>query len=74
MAGIRGRAHQNRTENFPPDKEVRASLVLAPGDPVRDAFAELVADRGVSRAEVLREAILDLHEKMARRSALKEAG
>ena len=78
MAGVRGTSTR-RTGTFGPDEPARAAAVLQPDDPAHEAFRELIRDMGVSGAEVVRIALLELrkqrlHMKEARRSALKEAG
>jgi hypothetical protein len=73
----RGVQQSGRTDLFrqKQNETVRPSVPLRPGTPERKAYEELVADMGVSGAEVLRKALMDLHEtRKARRSALKEAG
>lgn len=71
----RGRQHPKSTA-FSPDKPVRASVVLPPGDEVRTAYEELVTTMGISGAEVVRTALLELHaqKKKTRRSASVEGG
>jgi len=77
MAGVRGRPHPKSTV-FPADKSLRAAVVLQPDEPVRRMYEELVVLMGVSGAEVLREALVELHRQKApsERTAqlLKEAG
>ncbi|GAA0439260.1 hypothetical protein GCM10010357_70860 [Streptomyces luteireticuli] len=70
----RGAQQSGRTDSFQrkQNETVRPSVPLRPGTPERKAYEELVAELGVSGAEVLRRGLLDLHEK-TRRSALKEA-
>jgi hypothetical protein len=64
MAGVRGRPHPKSTV-FHADKPVRAAVVLMPGEPVRRMYEELVVLMGVSGAEVLREALVELHRQKA---------
>jgi CRISPR/Cas system Type II protein with McrA/HNH and RuvC-like nuclease domain len=66
MAGIRGLQHRPRTV-YPPDKAVRAVVVLHPEDEERKLYEELVSELGVSGAEVLREALRELHKRETRR-------
>ncbi|MFF9128415.1 hypothetical protein ACF09J_35115 [Streptomyces sp. NPDC014889] len=79
MAGVRGLQHKNRTVH-PPEKAVRATVILHPGDEERPLYEELVSELGVSGAEVLRQAIRELHRRQsyrktraARAAAAKEA-
>lgn len=78
MAGVRGLQHKNRAVH-PPEKPVRATVILHPSDVERPLYEELVNDLGVSGAEVLRQAIRELHkresyrkERKARAAAAKE--
>lgn len=66
MPGIRGLQHVPRTV-YPPDKAVRAVVVLHPQDEERKLYEELVGELGVSGAEVLREALKELHKRETRR-------
>lgn len=66
MAGVRGLQHKPRTV-YPPDKAVRAVVVLHPQDVERKLYEELVNDLGVSGAEVLREALRELHKRETKR-------
>ncbi|MGW0786147.1 hypothetical protein [Streptomyces sp. NPDC002913] len=54
---VKGQAQRGRSGEFPPDKKVQAVLVLRPGDPMREVFADLVRTEGTSGAEVLRRAV-----------------
>ncbi|MGR3939090.1 hypothetical protein [Streptomyces sp. BRA346] len=69
MPQERGRQHRNRTTVFPADKTVRATLVLYPEDEERKLYEELVTTMGVSGAQVLREALKELHKRETRRKA-----
>lgn len=74
MAGSRGRQHRNRSTSFPEDRAVRATVMLQPGEDVRRMYEELVVSMGVSGAEVLREALAELHRKRSSdRKQLKQA-
>lgn len=66
---VRGRQQPGRTGVFPSDKPLRATVMLKPGDYVRGLYEELVNDLGISGAEVLREALTELHKREARRKA-----
>lgn len=66
---VRGRQQPGRTGVFPADKPLRATVMLKPGDYVRSLYEELVNDMGISGAEVLREALTELHKREARRKA-----
>ncbi|MFJ2008467.1 hypothetical protein [Streptomyces chartreusis] len=66
---VRGRQQPGRTGVFPEDKPLRATVMLKPGDYVRGLYEELVKDMGISGAEVLREALTELHKREARRKA-----
>ncbi|WP_146207043.1 hypothetical protein [Streptomyces tirandamycinicus] len=66
---VRGRQQPGRTGVFPADKALRATVMLKPGDYVRGLYEELVNDMGISGAEVLREALTELHKREARRKA-----
>ncbi|QUC63811.1 hypothetical protein IOD14_44000 (plasmid) [Streptomyces sp. A2-16] len=66
MAGVRGLQHKPRTV-YPPDKAVRAVVLLYPEDVERKLYEELVNDLGVSGAEVLREALRELHKRETKR-------
>ncbi|MFD8386554.1 hypothetical protein ACFV2X_50035 [Streptomyces sp. NPDC059679] len=69
MAGVaRGRPHPKSTV-FHADKPVRAAVLLQPGEPVRRMYEELVVLMGVSGAEVLREALVELHKRKAPRGS-----
>jgi Arc/MetJ-type ribon-helix-helix transcriptional regulator len=52
---------------------VRATVMLKPGDYVRGLYEELVSDMGVSGAEVIREALIELHKRESRRKARRAA-
>lgn len=62
----------------PPEKPVRATVILHPNDAERPLYEELVSELGVSGAEVLRRAIQELHKResyrkrRARAAATKE--
>lgn len=43
---------------------MRATVVLKPGESARSHYEELVKAMGVSGAQVLREALAELHRKM----------
>ncbi len=76
MAAPRGRQQRGRSAEFPPDREIRATLKLAPGDPLREPYEGLVKSMGVSGAEVVRRAIqvlAELHQRPAGRQN-EEAG
>ena len=66
---VRGRQQQHRTGIFPEDKPLRATVMLKPGEYVRGLYEELVNDMGISGAEVLREALMELHKRESRRKA-----
>ncbi|MFJ7049866.1 hypothetical protein ACIQVC_41615 [Streptomyces sp. NPDC101112] len=66
MAGVRGLQHKNRSVH-PPEKPVRATVILHPGDEERPLYEELVSELGVSGAEVLRQAIRELHRRQSYR-------
>ncbi|MDX2845425.1 hypothetical protein PV377_42040 [Streptomyces ipomoeae] len=66
MAGVRGLQHKNRVAH-PPEKPVRATVILHPGDEERPLYEELVNELGVSGAEVLRQAIRELHKRQGYR-------
>lgn len=70
---VRGRQQQHRTGIFPADKPLRATVMLKPGEYVRGLYEELVVDMGISGAEVLREALVELHKREARRKAREAA-
>ncbi|CAL9671630.1 MULTISPECIES: hypothetical protein [unclassified Streptomyces] len=70
---VRGRQQPGRTGVFPADKPLRATVMLKPGDYVRGLYEELVQDMGISGAEVLREALMELHKREARRKARQTA-
>ncbi|MFD5372105.1 hypothetical protein [Streptomyces sp. NPDC127103] len=78
MAAPRGRQHRGRSTDFPSDRAIRAGLMLSPGEPVREAYEDLVTEMGISGAEVIRLALMEMHRKRreGRTSAtnLKEAG
>ncbi|MET7621789.1 hypothetical protein ACWC5O_45485 [Streptomyces sp. NPDC001450] len=77
---VRGRQQPGRTGVFPPDRPLRATVMLKPGDYVRTLYEELVNDLGISGAEVLREALVELHRRESIRKsrraskAAREAG
>ncbi|WP_331729761.1 hypothetical protein [Streptomyces chartreusis] len=52
---------------------MRAAAVLKPGDYVRSLYEELVSDMGISGAEVVREALIELHKRESRRKARRAA-
>lgn len=66
---VRGRQQQNRSGVFPANKPLRATVMLKPGEYVRGLYEELVNDMGISGAEVLREALMELHKRESRRKA-----
>lgn len=70
---VRGRQQPGRTGVFPADKPLRATVMLKPGDYVRGLYEELVTDMGISGAEVLREALTELHKRETRRKARQSA-
>jgi hypothetical protein len=75
--GVRGLKQDGRTGRFRPDEVVTVTVRFRPDDPARPAYEELVKRMGVSGAEVVRQAIMDLFEKQAAsstRAALQEAG
>ncbi|MFE3557279.1 hypothetical protein ACFXKW_20790 [Streptomyces sp. NPDC059193] len=78
MAAPRGRQQRGRSTGFPSDKAIRAGLMLYPGEAEREAYEALVSETGLSGAEVIRKALLDMHKKHSqKRSAgttLQEAG
>ncbi|MGW1769053.1 hypothetical protein ACWCQL_34035 [Streptomyces sp. NPDC002073] len=63
MAAPRGRQQRGRSTDIPSDKSIRAGLMLHPGEDVREAYEVLVAETGVSGAEVIREALLEKLER-----------
>ncbi|MGW3202397.1 hypothetical protein ACWDBD_49525 [Streptomyces sp. NPDC001118] len=72
-----GAQQRGKTDTFKqkPNESVRPGVHLPPGTPEREAYEFLVSDMGVSGAEVLRRALVELYQtRKARRSALKEAG
>lgn len=73
MPAPRGHKQSGRSGNFPADKAVRATVMLDPGEYVRTLYEELVQDMNVSGAEVLREAIRELHKRETRRKAREAA-
>lgn len=73
MPAPRGHKQSGRSGNFPADKAVRATVMLDPGEYVRTLYEELVRDMDVSGAEVLREAIRELHKRESRRKAREAA-
>lgn len=78
MAAPRGKQHRGRSTEFPPDRAIRAGLMLHPGEPVREAYEDLVTEKGISGAEVIRQALMEMHERhrqqRPRTQQLKEAG
>jgi hypothetical protein len=74
--GVRGLKQDGRTGQFSPDEVVTVTVRFRPDDPARPAYEELVKRMGVSGAEVVRRALVDLFEKQATasRAALQEAG
>ncbi|MFD8851562.1 hypothetical protein [Streptomyces sp. NPDC059604] len=70
---VRGRQQPGRTGVFPADKPLRATVMLKPGDYVRGLYEELVNDMGISGAEVLREALAELHKRETRRKVRQSA-
>ncbi|MBV9026415.1 MAG: hypothetical protein JO362_22080 [Streptomycetaceae bacterium] len=66
MPPSRGKQQRGKTAQFKPDRPIRAEVEFAPGDePYRPAFEWLVHDMGVSGAQVLREAVMELWQKRA---------
>ncbi|MFJ2110768.1 hypothetical protein ACIOEX_02375 [Streptomyces sp. NPDC087850] len=63
MAAPRGRQHRGRSTDFPSDKAIRAGLMLHPGEPVREAYEDLVTELGISGAEVIRKALMEMHKQ-----------
>lgn len=59
----RGAAHP-KTTRFNGGAEMRATVVLKPGETARVHYEELVKQMGVSGAQVLREALAELHRKL----------
>ncbi|MFD6918306.1 hypothetical protein [Streptomyces virginiae] len=78
MAAPRGRQHRGRSDAFPSDRAIRAGLMLHPGEPVREAYEDLVTQMGISGAEVIRQALLEMHERRQQARStnanLREAG
>ncbi|ONI48521.1 hypothetical protein [Streptomyces sp. IB2014 011-1] len=78
MAAPRGRQQRGRSTDFPSDKAIRAGLLLHPGEPVRKAYEDLVTETGISGAEVIRQALMEMHQRhrqaRSNQSKLKEAG
>ncbi|SCF73821.1 hypothetical protein GA0115255_104742 [Streptomyces sp. Ncost-T6T-2b] len=78
MAAPRGRQQRGRSTEWPSDKAIRAGLLLHPGEPVRKAYEELVTETGISGAEVIRKALMEMHarhrQQRPRTEQLKEAG
>jgi hypothetical protein len=68
MGGNRGVQHKSRVAH-PSDKPVRATVILHPDDEERPLYEELVHDLGVSGAEVLRQALRELHKRESARKA-----
>ncbi|MFD9850560.1 hypothetical protein [Streptomyces parvus] len=52
--------------------------MLQPGEPVREAYEQLVTEKGISGAEVIRQALMEMHarhrQQRPRTEHLKEAG
>lgn len=63
MPGVQGSPHPKTTE-FNRGRDMRATVVLKPGESARSHYEELVKAMGVSGAQVLREALAELHRKM----------
>ncbi|MCX4554567.1 hypothetical protein [Streptomyces sp. NBC_01500] len=63
MPGVQGAPHPKTTE-FNRGKAMRATVVLQPGETARVHYEELVKKLGVSGAQVLREALAELHQKL----------
>ncbi|MFE2749588.1 hypothetical protein ACFXKX_35610 [Streptomyces scopuliridis] len=63
MAGVQGPPHPKTTE-FNRGRDMRATVVLKPGEAARIHYEELVKEMGVSGAQVLREALAELHQKL----------
>ncbi|GAA1377102.1 hypothetical protein ACFPK5_00285 [Streptomyces beijiangensis] len=78
MPGVQGSPHPKTTE-FNRGQNMRATVVLKPGEQARIQYEELVKAMGVSGAQVLREALAVLHRQRLTRPPrqhgdLKEAG
>jgi hypothetical protein len=73
MAGARGKAYRRRTGVFAADESVRAAAVLQPGEDAHRAYRELINEMGVSGAEVVRQALLALHQQRHTANVTKEA-
>ncbi|WP_433860357.1 hypothetical protein [Streptomyces kronopolitis] len=71
MAGVRG-TRTKRTGAFDPGSPVRAAAVLQPDDEAHKAYRELIADMGVSGADVVRQALLTLHQQRRGKSAAQK--
>ncbi|MGP3691202.1 hypothetical protein ACTVZO_42155 [Streptomyces sp. IBSNAI002] len=65
MPGVQGSPHP-KTTHFNGGQDMRATVVLKPGQAARVHYEELVQEMGVSGAEVLREALAELHRKRIR--------
>ncbi|MFG2176957.1 hypothetical protein ACGFMO_37285 [Streptomyces niveus] len=63
MPGVQGAPHPKTTE-FNRGRDMRATVVLKPGEAARTQYEELVKKLGVSGAQVLREALAELHRKL----------
>jgi hypothetical protein len=63
MPGVQGAPHPKTTE-FNRGRDMRATVVLKPGEAARIHYEELVKEMGVSGAQVLREALAELHQKL----------
>ncbi|MEU0743969.1 hypothetical protein [Streptomyces sp. NPDC006134] len=63
MPGVQGAPHPKTTE-FNRGRDMRATVVLKPGEQARVHYEELVKAMGVSGAQVLREALAELHRKL----------
>ena len=75
MAGRRGAQQRGRSDVITPDKTVYPRLPLPPEDPERPMYERLLADMGVSGAEVLREGLRALYaQRFENTTPLKEAG
>ncbi len=63
MAGVQGAPHP-KTMHFNRGRDMRATVVLKPGEQARVHYEELVRELNVSGAQVLREALAELHRKL----------
>jgi hypothetical protein len=72
----RGAQQPGRTDSFrrKQNEAVRPSVLLLPGTPEREAYEWLVANKGVSGAEVIRQALVELRKQESSKPPLQEAG